>query len=98
MELIDNKTDGYYRADSNIGQVKIVIKYGIMKVYNTENKWFFDINDKSIFGEMDDYILLVTDKDKFSGIQIYKPLEEIKYDTNERQDFSGWTRKRKFEV
>jgi len=98
MELINDKTNGYYEANSNIGQVKIVIKHGIMKVYNTEDKWFFDINDKFIFVKMDDYILLVTDKEKLSGIQIYKPLKAILYDPNEIQDFSEFKKIRKFEV
>lgn len=95
MKLIDNKTKGYYKASSNIGQVKIVIQYGIMKVYNTEKAWLFNIN-KSAFDELDDYIIFVAGK--FSDIQIYKPLEEVKHSSNDIQDLSWVKKRRKFEV
>ena len=31
-----------------------------------------------------------------SGIVVYKPLEEVKVDPNERQDFTGWGKVRSF--
>lgn len=90
MELIDNDTMGKFKANSSIGEIEVYIKWGFMKTYNNEGIWCFYINDKNEFYERDNDILLTTDRKNLKGIVIYKSLEKVEVDPNERQDFSGW--------
>lgn len=83
MELIDSNTIGNFKANSSVGMVDIFIKWGFIKVSNRVNSWRFNIDDKTEFCEKDNEILLVTDKENFKGIVIYKPLIKVEINPNE---------------
>lgn len=96
IELIDDNTLGNFKANSNIGEVDIFIKWGFIKIYKDKTALMFNINDEDVFCERDNDILLVADKENLKGIVIYKPLEKVKINPNEIVSFEGFKQVRKF--
>lgn len=96
MELINNDTIGNFKADSSIGQIDIFIKWGFIKIYKDKTTLMFNISDEDAFQEQDNEIFIIADKENKKGLVIYKPLEKVEINPNERVSFEGWKQVRKF--